>query len=92
MRSWPSIPPGTVGEIGTGLNTRFERVDNGQVHWIDLDLPEVIALRRQFFTDSDRQRMIAGSVLDPAWTDTVRTSPGPVLHRRRGRAGLSHRD
>jgi O-methyltransferase involved in polyketide biosynthesis len=31
-------PAGTVAELGTGLNTRFERVDNGQVHWFDLDL------------------------------------------------------
>jgi len=34
-------PAGTVVEIGAGLNTRFERVDNGQAHWIDLDLPDV---------------------------------------------------
>lgn len=33
-------PAGTVVDIGTGLNSRFERVDNGQVHWIDLDLPD----------------------------------------------------
>lgn len=33
-------------EIGTGLNTRFERVDNRAVHWIDLDLPDAIELRR----------------------------------------------
>jgi len=29
-------PNGTVVELGTGLNTRFERTDNGTVHWIDL--------------------------------------------------------
>ncbi len=45
-------PAGTVVEIGTGLNTRFERVDNGQSGWIDLDLPDVIELRRRFFADS----------------------------------------
>jgi len=39
-------PEGTVVEIGAGLNTRFERVDNGKVHWFDLDLPRVIDLRR----------------------------------------------
>jgi O-methyltransferase involved in polyketide biosynthesis len=36
-------------ELGTGLNTRFERLDNGRVHWFDLDLPDVMALRRVFF-------------------------------------------
>ena len=29
-------------EIGTGLNTRFERLDYGRVHWFDLDLPDMI--------------------------------------------------
>ncbi|MET9966896.1 class I SAM-dependent methyltransferase [Streptomyces sp. NPDC006356] len=69
-------PSGTVVEIGTGLNTRFERLDNGTVHWIDLDLPDVIELRRSFFEDTDRRRMLAASVTDPAWTDEVRRLPG----------------
>lgn len=40
-------PAGTVVEIGTGLNTRFDRLDNGTARWFDLDLPEVIELRRR---------------------------------------------
>jgi O-methyltransferase involved in polyketide biosynthesis len=71
-------PSGTVVELGTGLNTRFERVDNGMAHWYDLDLPDTIALRRRFFADTDRRRMIAASMLDEDWMDTV-ASPGPYL-------------
>jgi O-methyltransferase involved in polyketide biosynthesis len=72
-------PGGTVVEIGTGLNTRFERVDSGQVRWIDLDLPDVIALRRRYFADTDRRRMIAASALDEGWLDDVAASPGPCF-------------
>lgn len=72
-------PSGTVVEIGTGLNTRFERLDNGTVHWFDLDLPDSIALRRNFFEDTDRRRMIAASVTDHAWTEEVLASPGPYF-------------
>lgn len=36
-----------VVHIGCGLDSRFERVDNGWGEWYDLDLPEVIALRRK---------------------------------------------
>lgn len=72
-------PAGTVVEIGSGLNTRFERVDNGQVSWIDLDLPDSIEVRRKFFADTDRRRMLAGSVLDNDWYDTVAGLPGPYL-------------
>ncbi len=66
-------------ELGTGLNTRFERVDNGTVHWIDLDLPDTIALRRRFFADTDRRRMVAASLTDDSWWDTVRELPGPYF-------------
>ncbi|MHC3469434.1 class I SAM-dependent methyltransferase [Streptomyces sp. 7R007] len=72
-------PAGTVVELGTGLNTRFERVDNGTVRWIDLDLPDTIELRRTFFTDTPRRRMIAASVLDGGWLRTVEKSPPPYF-------------
>jgi O-methyltransferase involved in polyketide biosynthesis len=74
-----SHPEGTVVEIGCGLNTRFERLDNGRLHWFDLDLPEVVQLRRKFFTDSERRTTLAGSVLDADWMATVRHSPGPYF-------------
>ncbi len=64
-------PAGTVVELGTGLNTRYERVDNGRAHWIDLDLPDAIALRRAFFTDTERRRMLAASLTDEDWPDAV---------------------
>jgi O-methyltransferase involved in polyketide biosynthesis len=72
-------PGGTVVELGTGLNTRFERTDNGSVHWIDLDLPDTIELRRRFFADTDRRRMLAASLLDEAWLPEVDALPGPYF-------------
>jgi O-methyltransferase involved in polyketide biosynthesis len=70
-------PEGTVVEIGAGLNTRFERLDNGTVHWFDLDLPDTVELRRKFFIDSGRRVTLAGSIVDPGWMAAVRQSPGP---------------
>ena len=62
-------PRGTVVEIGCGLDTRFDRVDNGRVRWFDLDLPDAIALRRRFFDDEPRRAMVAASVSTPGgWT------------------------
>jgi O-methyltransferase involved in polyketide biosynthesis len=72
-------PGGTVVELGTGLNTRFERTDNGSVHWIDLDLPDTIALRRRFFSDTPRRRMLAASVLDEDWLAEAAQLPGPYF-------------
>jgi len=70
-------PQGTVVEIGCGLNTRFERVDNGKVRWFDLDLPDTIALRRHFFDDSTRRTMITASVLESDWIKQIKATRGP---------------
>jgi O-methyltransferase involved in polyketide biosynthesis len=57
--------------IGCGLDTRFSRIDNGKVHWYDLDLPESIHLRRQFFKETERYQMIAKSVFDYSWIQEI---------------------
>lgn len=72
-------PTGTVVELGTGLNTRFDRLDNGQIRWFDLDLPDAISLRRRFFGDRDRCTMLAGSVVDTDWFDAVAAAGPPYL-------------
>jgi len=72
-------PDGTVVEIGAGLNTRYERLDNGRARWVELDLPDSMALRRRFFQDTARRTLIAGSVLDAGWLDEVAARPGPYL-------------
>ncbi|MDB1089680.1 class I SAM-dependent methyltransferase [Streptomyces sp. ACA25] len=71
-------PDGTVIEVGAGLNTRFERVDNGRLHWVDLDLPGAIALRRRFIPDgTGRRTTLAASVLESGWAEEVAQRPGP---------------
>jgi O-methyltransferase involved in polyketide biosynthesis len=72
-------PGGTVVEIGAGLNTRFERLDNGTIRWFDLELPDMAELRRRFFCDSERRATLAASVVDVEWIETVRRSPGPYF-------------
>jgi O-methyltransferase involved in polyketide biosynthesis len=72
-------PSGVVLQLGCGLDSRFWRVDDGQVTWYDLDMTEVIDLRYQFFTESERYHMIAASVTDLAWVDTVTSGGRPAL-------------
>src|SRR5512139_2146312 len=71
-------PEAVVVHIGCGLDTRFERVDNGQVEWYDLDLPDVIQLRRKLVGgEGVRHRFLACSVLDNAWLNEM------FAHRQR---------
>jgi O-methyltransferase involved in polyketide biosynthesis len=46
-------PNAVVAHLGCGLDTRFERVDDGRVTWYDLDLPEVMDLRRRLIEARD---------------------------------------
>jgi O-methyltransferase involved in polyketide biosynthesis len=64
-------PYASVINIAAGLDTTFYRVDNGTVHWYDLDLPAVIEIRKQLLPEPDRVTYIAKSLLDPSWFEDV---------------------
>ncbi len=66
-------PEAVVVHIGCGLDIRFERVDNGQVEWYDLDLPEVIELRRELIRgEMERYHLLGCSVFEDAWLEAVK--------------------
>jgi O-methyltransferase involved in polyketide biosynthesis len=60
-------PEATIINLGAGLDTTFFRVDNGKIHWYDIDLPDSIALRRQFIDETERLKFITCSAFDPTW-------------------------
>jgi O-methyltransferase involved in polyketide biosynthesis len=74
-------PDGLVVNLGAGLDTRFHRLDNGAVRWVEIDLPNVIAFRQKLGEPkNERHRLVAASVLDEDWIAEV--APGatrPVL-------------
>jgi O-methyltransferase involved in polyketide biosynthesis len=61
-------PNGLCINVGCGLDASFEQIaeaGGGRFCWIDLDLPEVIAIRRRYFAETERRRIIAGDISDP---------------------------
>ena len=77
-------PQGAVIDIGCGLDTRFDRLDNGQMTWLGLDLPEVIDLRHRFLPDSERCQTLACSMFDLTWLDVVAQMNKPVIFLAEG--------
>lgn len=61
----------TIINLGAGLDTRITRVDNGLLKWYDLDLPDAIRVRSQFFSENERVQAIPKSVLDTTWTEQI---------------------
>lgn len=61
--------------LGAGLDTTFQRIDNGKIQWYDLDLPDVIKLRREWIPETDRNHYIACSILDEKWMEEIQYDP-----------------
>ena len=55
-------PTGTIINLGAGLDNRFFRLDNGQIQWYDIDVPETIDLRRTFFDENERYKLISANI------------------------------
>jgi O-methyltransferase involved in polyketide biosynthesis len=85
-------PNGIIVELGCGLSSRFSRIDNGTVEWYDLDLPEVIAIRKQFFQETPRNHMIASSVLDFRWMEQLAMTKKNILFVAEGLLMYLHED
>lgn len=63
--------PAIVVNLGCGFDTRYWRIHHEQCEYIDLDLPEVIELKREVMKERLEYELIGCSVLDPAWIERV---------------------
>ena len=71
----------TVINLGCGLDTRVSRINPQQgITWFDVDYPEVIEVRKLFYSNSAGYQMIASSVTEPNWFDNIpKTEPVIVI-------------
>ena len=68
-------PKCTVINLACGFDTRFWRIDHEKCRYLELDLPEVIALKQALLRDRLSYELIGRSVLNLSWIDEV-TSNG----------------
>ena len=59
----------TVFNLGCGLDTGFWQIKSSECRYIELDLPEVIDVKRDLFGDKISYELIGCSVLDTAWIE-----------------------
>lgn len=65
-------PNGVVINLGCGLDARSHRIPlSRKNNWIDIDVPESIELRKQFFQEYPNYQMLAKSMFDYTWMDFV---------------------
>lgn len=61
-----------VVNVGCGLDTRFQRIKDSRALFYDIDLPEVISLRRKMIPEQPGNVYIAASLLETDWMDILR--------------------
>jgi len=68
-------PGCTVVNLACGFDTRFWRIEHEKCQYFELDLPELIELKREILKEHLDYELIGCSVLDTSWIDKV-TSNG----------------
>jgi len=72
-------PQATVLHLGCGLDSRVFRIDPPTVvRWYDVDLPDVIELRKRLYPERHDTVLLATSVTNPGWLEAIPTDR-PVL-------------
>ena len=65
-------PECTIVNIASGMDTRFNRLDNGKINWYNVDLENSAKYRLKYIEDTDRVTTLAYSAMDPAWTQEIK--------------------
>lgn len=70
-----------IVNVGCGLETMFWRVgpDMPDVHFYELDLPEVIEVRRRILGEPERETLITGDAFDLSWADSIDTTLATLI-------------
>ncbi|MGN1405061.1 MAG: class I SAM-dependent methyltransferase [Erysipelotrichaceae bacterium] len=58
--------------LGCGLDSRYKRINNPDIKWLDIDMEEVIKTRKNFFSENENYRMIS---LDLRETEKIKSLP-----------------
>ncbi len=76
-----NTPNAVVVNLGCGLDTRITRIHPpASVRWFDVDYPEVITLREQFYANREGYTMIGASVTSSEWIQQIpNTTPVMIL-------------
>lgn len=65
-------PDSLVLHLGCGLDSRYRRINNLAVKWLDIDMDEVIRVRKNFFNENDKYQMVSMDLRD---TDKIKQLP-----------------
>ena len=62
---------GLVVSLGSGFDTRYWRIADPKLNYLEIDLPEVIQIKKVLFEEEPPYEMIGRSVLDDQWIEMI---------------------
>ncbi len=57
--------------LGCGLDSRYNRIENKNVDWYDIDFEEVIDIRSHFYMETEHYHLIPTSVTEDRWLEKI---------------------
>ena len=64
-------PHCTIINIASGMDTRFNRLDNGKIIWYNIDLENSAKYRLKYIKDTERVTTLAYSAMDPKCANKI---------------------
>lgn len=85
-------PDAIAVQIGCGMDARNERIGRTASCWYDVDFPEVIKERRQYFEETDQYKMIEGDATTTEWLDQLPDAETAIIVMEAVYMYLTHTD
>jgi O-methyltransferase involved in polyketide biosynthesis len=80
IRAFQESHPGcSVINIGCGLDTTYDRVNDGKSAWYELDLPDVISMRKRYIPEEPNRKFIAESVFGEGWYGAIENKKNVII-------------
>lgn len=64
-------PDAIVLHIGCGMDSRIDRVGESERFWYDIDFPEVIEARKNYYAETETYKMIEGDLQESEWLQAI---------------------
>ena len=72
-------PNATIIHLGCGLDSRCLRVNQNFDTWYDIDYENVIDIRKKFYEENSKHKMIGSSVIDYKWLKEIKTNKNIMI-------------
>ena len=84
-------PNATIIHLGCGLDSRCLRVNQSFDIWYDIDYENVIDIRKKFYDEDSKHKMIGSSVVDYKWLEEIKTNDNIMVVAERFRKSIKRK-